>query len=337
MGMLRFLRNIISIKDSAIGKGLRQSPRLLATTTAVAVAILTLALILTTPPGQQFDQGLGLQLTLALTGCLYLGFVASQAPGTATALGFRTAPRQGWFFWLWVCAAIGVVQLLVLLIWEQLSGMPLVRPQALTWHEFLSSCVNAPVREEILYRMIPCAPAIALVRSWGGVAISGAIFWFAHYVAGVASLEHLMAGFIGAWFFVKCETIILPIVTHSLSNLFMLMWAALLLAGTASAPPVPAELKHPAEIKGLKSARSDVETTITFVNNSKQTIKVYVLSYQGERQFEGIVKDGQNYENRKTSPTHMWLITDENDKAWYVYSPDGQPRTVEIVAPEKKH
>ena len=35
--------------------------------------------------------------------------------------------------------------------------------------------------------------------------------------------------------------------------------------------------------------------------------------------------------------THAWLITDENDKAWYVYSPDAQPRTVEIVAPEKKH
>ena len=139
-----------------------------------------------------------------------------------------------------------------------------------------------------------------------------------------------------AWFFIKSETIILPIVLHSLSNLFILIWPVLLWAGAPSAPLVPAELKHPAEATGLKSTMSDVETTIKFVNQSKQTIKVYVLGYDGQRQFAATVKDGESFEATKTSPTHAWLITDENDKAWYVYSPDGQPRRVEIVAPEKK-
>lgn len=81
---------------------------------------------------------------------------------------------------------------------------------------------------------------------------------------------------------------------------------------------------------------SDVATTIRFANLSKQTIKVYVLGFDGQRQFVAALQDGQSYEASKTSPTHAWLITDENDKAWYVFSPDGQPRTVEIVTPVGK-
>jgi hypothetical protein len=33
--------------------------------------------------------------------------------------------------------------------------------------------------------------------------------------------------------------------------------------------------------------------------------------------------------------THPWVITDEDDNAWYVYFPDAQPRTIEILAPKK--
>jgi len=335
MGLLRFLWNVITLKDSAIGKGLRQSPRLLVTTTAVAVAIVALGVFLTSWTGQtKLDPGRNIYLTLVMVGCLYLGFLALYVPGTAGALGFRCVPRQGWLFWLWVSAtiaAIFVIELIVLLIWQISSGINLVRPQALTWPQFFSSCVVAPVHEEILDRMILCTAAVALVRSWGGIAISGVIFWLSHYVAGVASLDNLIGGFLLAWCFVKSETIILPIVLHSLSNLFMLTLAAILLAGTPSA-----ENKHPAEEMGIKSTSGTIETTIKFVNNSKQTIKVYVLDLQGRRQLEGTVKDGQFYEHSKTSPTHAWLITDENDKAWYIYFPDAQPRTVEIFAPEKK-
>ena len=80
---------------------------------ALAVTIVALGVFLTSRTGQlKLDPGRNIYLTLVMVGCLYLGFVASGAPGTATALGFRTAPRQGWFFWLWVCAVVGVVQLL---------------------------------------------------------------------------------------------------------------------------------------------------------------------------------------------------------------------------------
>jgi hypothetical protein len=96
-----------------------------------------------------------------------------------------------------------------------------------------------------------------------------------------------------------------------------------------------AEKKHPAEEKGVKSLNGDVEATIKFVNKSGKTVKVYWLDYDGDRKLYETLKDGESYE-QQTYLTHPWVITDENDDAWYVYFPDAQPRTVEIVAPGKK-
>lgn len=333
MGLLRYSWNVISLEGSAIGKGLRQAPRLLVATTALAVAILVSAFILTTPSGQSFDPGRGTYLTLAMIGCLYLGFVAAHLPDTAAALGFRRAPKQGWLFWLRVGAALSVVQLIVVVIVLQFfPGISLGRPEALTWQRFLSLCLIAPMAEEILFRMLICPPAVAVTGSWCGIILSGVVFAFAHFIAGVATLDNLMGGFFLAWLFVKSETILVPIALHSISNLILLICLSLLTPGVQW---VSTENKHPAEEMVIKSTNSDVETTIKLVNNSKQTIKVYWLDHHGQRQLAATVKDGQFYENRKTSPTHAWLTTDENDKAWYIYFPDAQPRTVEIVAPEK--
>jgi membrane protease YdiL (CAAX protease family) len=338
MDLRRFGSNVITLNDSVIGTGLRQSRPVLATATAVAVATVALTLILTTRSGQQFDQGRGLTYTLATIGSLFLGFVVAYVPGTGVTLGFRLAPRQGWLFWFWIAPAIGLIQLAAVLIWEQVSpGMSLAGAEAQTWQRFFATCLIAPVAEEIVYRMILCPPAVALARSWGAIVISGVAFAYAHYAAGRASPDNLTGGFVLAWVFVKSETIILPIALHAVSNLFLFIVSAMLLTGTPAAPAVPPEKKHPAEAMGIRSTNFGLQTTIKFLNESKQTIKVYWLDLDGHRKLAGPLKHGQYYEDTKTSPTHVWLITDENDNAWYVYLPDAQPRTVEIVAPENLH
>jgi hypothetical protein len=108
----------------------------------------------------------------------------------------------------------------------------------------------------------------------------------------------------------------------------------------ARVPPLTFELpvvvlpkKHRAEQQGIKSTQSKVETTITFVNRSKQTIKVFWLDYEGKRQFKEAVKDGDSYTSQRTYLTHPWLITDKDENAWDIYFPDAQPRTVEIFGP----
>jgi von Hippel-Lindau disease tumor supressor len=90
--------------------------------------------------------------------------------------------------------------------------------------------------------------------------------------------------------------------------------------------------EHPAE-KDLKSARSDVETRIVFVNKSGRTVKLYWLDYKGARNLYQSLEDGRSY-NMRTYLTHPWVITDERDNAWYVYFPDAQLRTIEIIAPK---
>ena len=92
-------------------------------------------------------------------------------------------------------------------------------------------------------------------------------------------------------------------------------------------PPALAEKKHAAEEKGIKSTNGDVDASIKFVNKSAQTVKIYWLDYDGDRKLYQTLKDGEVY-SQGTFLTHPWLITDDNDDAWYVYFPDTQPRTV---------
>jgi von Hippel-Lindau disease tumor supressor len=114
---------------------------------------------------------------------------------------------------------------------------------------------------------------------------------------------------------------------------FSLVCSTILLA---CMPSAQAEEKHAAEKAGLKSGEYEIETTIKFVNKSKKTVKIYWINFDGERETRKTLKDEETYEVETTYLTHPWLVTDENDNAWYIYFPDAQPRTVEIVAPEKK-
>jgi len=91
--------------------------------------------------------------------------------------------------------------------------------------------------------------------------------------------------------------------------------------------------KHPAEEQGVKSIHADVETRIRFVNKSGRTIKVFWIDYEGTRKPYATLQNGEVYEQEKAYVTHPWLVSDENDNAWYIYYPDAQPRTVEVFGP----
>jgi hypothetical protein len=80
-----------------------------------------------------------------------------------------------------------------------------------------------------------------------------------------------------------------------------------------------ADKKHPAEKKGIKSINEDVSTQITFSNKSGKTIKVYWLDFEGDRVHYKTLEDKESYD-QQTFLTHPWLITDENNDAWYVIS-----------------
>ena len=78
----------------------------------------------------------------------------------------------------------------------------------------------------------------------------------------------------------------------------------------------------------------NVKTQITFVNRSKQGVKVYWLDYSGERVLYRKLNDSESY-TQDTYMTHPWLITDLRDNVWQIYMPTLQPRTVIVTAPKK--
>jgi len=87
--------------------------------------------------------------------------------------------------------------------------------------------------------------------------------------------------------------------------------------------------------KDLKSEAGTVKTQITFVNRSKQPVKVYWLGYKGERVLYKTLKASESY-TQDTFMTHPWLITDLHHNTWDVYMPTVQPRTVIIMGPKKR-
>ena len=100
----------------------------------------------------------------------------------------------------------------------------------------------------------------------------------------------------------------------------------------AAAADASAEKRHAGELKGLKSANSGVATTLTFVNRSSETVKIYWLDFDGKRKLYETLPAGKKCD-QPTYVLHPWVVTDAQDNAWGLYYPDAQPRTVEIQAP----
>jgi von Hippel-Lindau disease tumor supressor len=111
--------------------------------------------------------------------------------------------------------------------------------------------------------------------------------------------------------------------------------AALVLVVGIARSDAAAETRHAGELKGLRAANSGLATSITFVNRSSETVKVYWLDFEGKRKLYETVPAGQQC-HQPTFVLHPWVVTDARDHAWGLYFPDAQPRTVEIHAPRAK-
>jgi von Hippel-Lindau disease tumor supressor len=108
--------------------------------------------------------------------------------------------------------------------------------------------------------------------------------------------------------------------------------AALLVLVIGLATAATAQERHAGELKGLKSANSGLETIITFINKSNETVKLYWLDFDGKRKLYETLAAGQKCD-QPTFVLHPWVVTDAQDRAWALFYPDAQPRTVEIQAP----
>jgi len=205
--------------NDGIGNGLRTSYMLWAITAAAAICLVTLDMWLSRSR-DWFDYAV--RVNLALVGCLYLGFLASRGNDLGRSIGFRFAPKQGWIYWLLASAAIGIVFLVVLFVIDRFSdgGTGLGQPQNFTWRRFVLLCFMTPLCEEVVYRMLLCPPLAAAIGFWGTVVVAGTIFALLHQIAGVAAPDNQLGGLFLTWAFLKSETILVPLLLHSIGNAF---------------------------------------------------------------------------------------------------------------------
>lgn len=205
-----------------IGTALRRSASANFLVTVVSVAIVGSDLALVASARDTFD----LRMTLAILGCLFYAYVVSYTGDDGASFGFRVLPRQGWAYWIKTTLVLGgvVFALLVMaggilfIVLRNKLPEPVISRHAEIWPLFLWMCVISPVYEEILYRLVVCPPATAILGAWGGIILTGFLFAGLHILYGRPSPENMAGGFLLAWAFLKSGTLIVPVALHSLGN-----------------------------------------------------------------------------------------------------------------------
>lgn len=208
--------------DTPIGQSLRQSPVHLAWASGAAAAFVLGDVLLCLRPEAILPYRL---VFLPLTLIVLMRMPHCDRP----SLGLTMRPRQGWVYWGKVTILIGVFMGFVVG-----GGLIVMRFKSGTFASFgrspghfvealLPACVNAPIIEETIYRLILCVPAVCLLRPAGAIVLSGAVFAIFHFTSGVASPDNFVAGYILCWAYLKSGSLLVPIVLHALGNFCILL------------------------------------------------------------------------------------------------------------------
>ena len=170
-------------------------------------------------------------VSFALRALVVLGaiaFLLVLTQGHFASLGLRSRPIQGYAYWIRVTAfiALGMALLLgaALGVWMLLGhDLPVYKTApAAFWSSFVHMCILAPLVEEALYRFVVCVSAVRVLKYWGAIVLSGALFAALHVAYGNPSPENAIGGFVLAWAYLKSGSIVVPIVWHMFGNLAVL-------------------------------------------------------------------------------------------------------------------
>ncbi|MEN6575176.1 MAG: CPBP family intramembrane glutamic endopeptidase [Phycisphaerales bacterium] len=138
-------------------------------------------------------------------------------------------PRKGFGYWGKATAVIGaglILFLCLVCVFYRVVHMPprfVLAPES-ALRILPGWCVYYPLLEELLYRLVLCAPLAALFGPWRAIVISGVVFGALHLLYGNPAPTNLVAGYILAWAYIRSESIFVPIVWHSLGNAAILVF-----------------------------------------------------------------------------------------------------------------
>jgi membrane protease YdiL (CAAX protease family) len=214
----------LSIKEhrleSAIGQHFETASSRRGIALAVGIAVVVTDFVICTLP-----IGPDVRLSLALIAFAVYVYLSD---GDLRSLGLRPNPIQGWVPWIGISAKIAIAIAACLIVglgtWRLLGNkLPIYNHDpAIVPYLFLHMCVVSPVLEEFLYRVVVCLALVKTVGCWRTIAINGILFASLHFVYGNPSPDNLVGGFFFAWMYLKSETILLPLMFHSVGNMVAL-------------------------------------------------------------------------------------------------------------------
>jgi VHL beta domain len=79
----------------------------------------------------------------------------------------------------------------------------------------------------------------------------------------------------------------------------------------------------------FRSTNSNVSATVDFENQSGQAVKIFWITYKGERQLFKELASAQSY-RQQTYLAHPWVIADSADKCLQVFTP-GSPSAKVVI------
>jgi len=207
---------------TVIGQCLSSSRRSLAIATAIAVFVVVadFALIL----WEYYPHSIKGRGVLAIIGLVAFFWLVN---GDLDSVGLRLKPVQGWWYWFRISLLIGLIILAIMLlmggVWV-LTGrdLPVYTTQP---HNIVPSvlwfCLFTPVLEEVTYRLVLCMPLAVLVGPRWTIVASGLVFGGLHVAYGTPSPTNFLGGFVLTWAYLKSGSIAVPVILHSLGNLFV--------------------------------------------------------------------------------------------------------------------
>jgi membrane protease YdiL (CAAX protease family) len=200
---------------------LARGPLLLATDAAVSFVGIDLVYVATGSLA-----GAGARFTIGMSALLFASILSSSLNDGGTTFGLRARPRQSLRYWLRMFALLGVVGIPILVsVFVVLArfGVHPFRVHHPSLSGFFFGCVTTPLYEEIVYRLVFCPPAAALLGKRGAVIANGLVFALLHVFYGVLGPENLVGGFLLAWVFLRSGSLLVSLALHSLANLGILL------------------------------------------------------------------------------------------------------------------
>ena len=204
--------------ENPVGKSLRISRTRTLSAAVLAIGIVIIDFVLILFRVQNIH---AYRIILAISAVICLLLLAG---GNLSTIGVVFRPRYGFRYWIKATIVVAAVialllSLVIAAFWftDINVSLPRTAPQSFS-RTVLVSCIEYPLLEETLYRLVFLTPLVVLLGGRWTILVGGVVFAALHFAYGNPAPDNFVAGYFLAWAYLKSGSVLIPIAWHSLGN-----------------------------------------------------------------------------------------------------------------------